>query len=320
MTALAHDRRLLVVAEDSLGSDEGLAARAAGVTASEIHAIAHGGHGTRRRILADKLNGSTFRGNRHTRRGHEREPFLIDWVHTNVAICFENRALLGNRDHPVILATPDGLGVDGVRGSFGVEAKSHDHTWTRTDIPAEHYDQVQFGMAVTGYGWWLYVWEVMGEDGTPTLADPRYVWVERDEKRITRLIGEAEKFQAWRDAGAPDTDDLPADIDDALATWADARARKNAAAAEEAAADKVIRAYAEDAADKHGARGAGTRAHFTLAKSTRLDEAEWAHHEPESYAEYLDLKARVKAAETAAAALYHREATRLTITPTKDQP
>ncbi|PRB09251.1 hypothetical protein CQ047_11270 [Microbacterium sp. MYb72] len=309
---------LRIIAEDSLGTVEGRAARDAGVTASEAHTIAHAGRGAQLRILTDKLNGSSFTGNQHTRRGHEREDFLIDWASENVAPCATNIALLGHWEIPWLLATPDGLGFDKEHGEFGVEVKSHDHKWgDRDDIPAEHYDQMQVGMAVTGYRSWLYVWEVMGEDGTPTLDDPRYVWVPRDDDRIAVLIAELQKFMDWRDAGAPATDDLPADIDDALADFARARAMKNAAAAAESAADKIIRAYALAEADDTGAKGAGTRATFALSKSTELDEAAWADAEPESYAEMVQLRTRVKAGEAAAAVLYNKPKVRLTITPTK---
>ncbi|MFT4156514.1 MAG: YqaJ viral recombinase family protein [Microbacterium sp.] len=309
-----------IVAEDSLGSVEGRAARDAGVTASEIHAIAHGGRKTHTRILQDKLNGRVFTGNDNTRRGHEREAFLVDWASLHVAPCAPNIALIGHPDASWVLATPDALGYDSTHGAFGVEVKSHGHSWgDRDDIPAEHYDQMQFGMAVTEYDWWLYVWEVMGEDGTPTLEDPRYVWVPRDQPRIDRLIAEAKKFMQWRDAGAPTTDDLPADIDEALAENARGKALKAAGAAIEAASDKVIRAYALAEADERGAKGAGTRAAYALTKIPVLDEAAWADAEPETYAEVVDMRARVKAAEKAAAVLYHREQVRLTITPTREQ-
>lgn len=307
-----------VVADDSLGSEEGLAARAAGTTASELHDIAQGGRGTHQRILQDKLNGAKFTGNAHTRRGHEREDFLVSWAGVTLEPCNANIALLGHLDLPWLLATPDGLGED-----FGVEVKSHDHEWgDRDDIPADHYDQMQGGMAVTGFDRWLYVWEVMGEDGTPTLAAPRYRWVARDEKRIARLIREAEKFMAWRADGAPVADDLPVEVDEALAVWASARARKSAAEREEKAALAVIRPFAEKQADDDGAKGAGMRAHFTFAKSTDevLDEAAWADAEPESYAEYLQLRTRVAAAEAAAAVLYStpKTSTRLNIYASKD--
>lgn len=318
------DRPLHMVAEDSLGSEEGLAARAAGVTASEIHAIAAGGRGTHRRILADKLNGSTFRGNQHTKRGHEREPFLLAWACAHVALCSANASLFGHPDMPHILATPDGLGFDPVRDAFGVECKSHDYGWgDRDDIPADHYDQMQLGMFVTETRWWLYVWEVMGEDGTPTLDAPSYRWVERDDARIAKLVKEAEAFMAWRAAGAPlADDDLPDDVDDALAVIA---AADEAIAPHKKARDaalKIVRAHAEATADEHGSKGAGLRGSFTYSKTTRtvLDEDAWAEAEPQTHGVWLSMQERVEATETAAAALYHRDETssRLNTTATKD--
>ncbi|MDR6142072.1 hypothetical protein QE375_001626 [Microbacterium foliorum] len=307
-----------VVADDSLGTEKGLSARAGGVTASELHAIAQGGRSTQRRILNDKLNGATFKGNAHTRRGHEREDFLIDWASETVAPCAGNIALLGHGTILWLLATPDGLG-DG----FGVEVKSHDHKWDRDDIPAEHYDQMQGGMAVTGFDRWLYVWEVMGEDGTPTLDEPHFLWVPRDEKRIARLTSEAEKFIAWRDAGAPASDDdLPDEVDEALAVIAEAddiiaphkKARE--------AALKVVRAHAEATADEHGSKGAGTRGSYTYSVTTKpvLDEDAWALAEPDTYAEWLAARDAIVAQEAAAFALYQRDeiSSRLNTSKTKD--
>ncbi|UUE19351.1 hypothetical protein [Microbacterium sp. J1-1] len=313
---------LRVVATDSLGSEEGLAARAAGATASELHAITQGGRGTHSRILQDKLNGAKFRGNEHTRRGHEREDFLVSWAGVTVEPCNANIALIGHHELSWLLATPDGLGDD-----FGVEVKSHDFGWDCDDVPADHYDQMQGGMAVTGFGRWLYVWEVMGEDGTPTLAAPQFRWVERDEKRIAKLIREGQKFMDWRAAGAPIADDdLPPEVDDALAIVVASKAVIAPHKKALEAAQEVVRAHAAKAAagseDGDGAKGAGTRGHFTysVTPGNELDEVAWADSEPESYAEYLDLRTRLAAAEKAAAALYFKpkSSTRLNIYPSKD--
>lgn len=318
------DRPLQMVAADSLGSEEGLAARAAGVTASELHAIAVGGRGTWRRIRDGKLNGATFHGNQHTKRGHEREPYLLAWACSHVAFLEPNRALFAHPDNPLIMATPDGLGIEERGGEFGVEVKSHEHTWgDRYDIPAEHYDQMQVGMAVTGIDRWLYVWEVMGEDGTPTLETPRFRWVERDEKRIAKLLKEAEAFLAWRAAGAPVADDdLPEDVDDALAIIA---AADEAIAPHKKARDaalKIVRAHAEATADEYGSKGAGLRGSFTYSKTTApvLDEDAWIEAEPHTHEAWLSMQKRVDAARAAAAALYHRDeiSTRLNTEKTKD--
>lgn len=318
------DRPLRMVAADSLGSEEGLAARAAGVTASELHAIAVGGRGTWRRILDGKLNGSTFHGNQHTKRGHEREPYLLAWACSHVAFLEPNRALFAHPENRLIMATPDGLGIEDRGGEFGVEVKSHEHTWgDRYDIPADHYDQMQGGMAVTGIGRWLYVWEVMGEDGTPTLETPRFRWVERDEKRIAKLLKEAEAFLAWRAAGAPVADDdIPAEVDEALAIIAEARAAMAPHKKAEADALTIVRKHAETTADEHGSKGAGMRGSYTYAKSTTtvLDEDAWATAEPQTHGVWLSMQERVAATEQAAIALYHRDkpGSRLNVIETKD--
>lgn len=320
MPELITDNYLIVVPADA-PREVWADARAEGVTASEVHAITQGGRSTWQRILEDKLNGAKFKGNAQTRRGHEREGFLLAYADRYIASLRPNLALLGATHAPLHRATPDAIGWAEDRGYFGAEVKSHDHGWTRTDIPAEHYDQMQFGMWVTGFRWWLYVWEVMGEDGTPTLDDPEYVWVERDDARIAVLAAEADRFIEWRAAGAPAVDgDLPADVDDALAQWRAARERKTAAEVEEKAATARIREYAEQGR----AKGAGSRAHFTYAVTTtqELDLEAWAAAEPDTFAEREDMRERLAALDAAALALYSKPktTTRLNIYANKEKP
>lgn len=295
-------------------------ARSGRVTASRITGIANGGRSTWQRILADMLNGSTFKGTASTRRGNVREAFLIDYAREFIDQDIDpNGLLFVHPENDRIGATPDGTA-----STFGVEVKSHDFGWDRDDVPAEHFDQMQLGMYVTGYDRWLYVWEVMGEDGEPTLDDPHYLWVERDERRIAFLVREAQRFLAWWDAGAPATDDIPDELDDALAAWADARARKKDAEIDEKAAEKVIRDHiaATSGAEDDGLKRAGRAAQFVYAVSEKevLDVDAWAAAEPDTVADFGALKTRVEEAAAAAAALYHKPArsTRLNITATKD--
>lgn len=296
-----------------------LAARATGVSASEVHAIAVGGRAAWQRILADKLNGESFKGNAETDRGRRREPYLLAYASEYLADVVPSKALYAHPDNPRHLATPDGIGRD-----CGVEAKSHKFGWNRNDVPIEHYDQCQWGMHVRGASRWLYVWEVMGEDGEPTLADPQHIWIERDEKRIATLVRNADAFLAWWDSGAPAHDDLPPELDDALAAWADARERKGAAEADEKAAQNTIRAHIAKTpgAEQDGLKLAGRRAHFTYSVTTddELDAAAWEREEPKAFARWRDLRAEADAIATAAALLYTtpKRGTRLTITATKE--
>ena len=84
---MSVDRPLLVIVPEDAPVEAWKEGRAEGVTASEAHAIAQGGRGTWRRILTDELNGSRFKGNRHTERGHEREEFLLHFADERLAVC-----------------------------------------------------------------------------------------------------------------------------------------------------------------------------------------------------------------------------------------
>jgi hypothetical protein len=322
VTEISEDRAPLVLVAQDAPREQWHNVRDEGVTASQIHEIANGGRGTWRRLHEEKLNGSKFRGNKHTRRGHEREFFLLDFADVYIVPVKPNGALFGHPDNPRIMATPDALGVDEL-GPFGVEVKSHDHGWEVFGVPAEHYDQMQLGMYVLELTRWLYVWEVMGEDGEPTLDDPRHLWVPRDEKRIARLVAEAEEFLAWRDAGAPAFDDLPEDVDDALADYARGLALGRQAEALKKTAKPVVEQYVQSLPPADAAvRLSGSRAdlYFTSEPSTGLDEAAWAEKEPTSFAEVRDMEDRV-AAQRAAAALLYRKDTRtpgIRITGRKD--
>lgn len=325
-----HSAPVAITGEDST-EQEWMEARANHrVTASEIHTIAAGGRSTWQRILKDKLNGRTFKGNETTKRGHTREPFLLaylaEWVNDTIE---PNSRLYVHPLMASIGATPDAMGSQRDRVGrvqpFGVEVKSHGYEWgDREDIPAEHYDQMQLGMYVLGFPLWLYGWEVMGPDGEPTLDQPKHRWVERDEARIEFLVRQACAFLDWWDEGAPAADDVPAELDDALAAWADARARKNTAAADEKAAEQIVRAHiaAHPTAAKDGLKLAGRAASFVYAVKTEdvLDADAWAEAEPDLHREWVSLRERADATATAAAALYHKQSrsTRLNITPTKE--
>lgn len=311
---------LHMIVDDGVTEEDWLAARAEGVTASEIHAIASGGRATWQRILDDKLNGSTFKGNRHTRRGHEREAFLIHHANERFGAVRANGALYGCHVNPLHRATPDALGWNHEMGGFGVEVKSHDHGWTREKIPTEHYDQMQWGMHVTGFDRWLYIYEVMGKDGEPTLDDPTALWVQRNDGRIAKLIAEADAFIAWREAGAPAVDDIPDDLDDAIAIIVAEDAVTRESKARRSPAEATIRQHIagrSEAGSSEGLKVAGTRGHFTYAVrfDEVLDEEAWQAAEPDTHEEWVKAQAAVDEQAKNAAALYSktRVSTRLNI-------
>jgi hypothetical protein len=284
--------------------------RAEGATASEIRRIATGGRKTWRALLTDKLNGSTFRGNRHTRRGHEREPVLLEWADGQYGVD-ANSTLFAHPEHPLHRGTPDGLGAEGA--PFGVEVKSHAFGWTRTDAPPEHYDQCQWNIHVMGAERWLYVWEVLGEDGYATLEYPSHVWIERDDARIAVLVTQADAFLAWREAGAPELDDIPDELDESLTAWAEAKERKSVATKDEKVAEKVITAYIAEhpEAEVDGMKRSGSRGGFayTVKSDAVLDEDAWKAAEPASHAAWVALQKRTDDAAAIALGLYSKTKT-----------
>lgn len=304
-----EDQGLLVIVEDGASEEEWQDGRSEGVTASRAHDVANGSRKTWRRILDEQLNGSTFTGNKDTRRGNEREPELIAAAAQldGVVILAPSNALFGRHENPLHRATPDGLGIHERLGHFGAEVKSHGPNWARDDIPAEHMDQMQWGMHVLDVDWWLYVWEVEGVDGI------RHEWVPRNDKRITQLAAQADAFIAWREAGAPEIDDIPDDVDDALADYAEGLDLAARGEKLKKAARKVIDPWAAD--QKEPGEGSplrkqGSRAGVFFEPRPALivlDEEAWEAAEPDSYAQWVDLKSRLAETAEHAKSLYSRE-------------
>jgi hypothetical protein len=280
-----------------------LDARAEGVTASEVPRLSPAAYA---RMLDDKLNGSTFRGNAHTRRGHERESEILadlTWILTAPVV--PNRHVWAAKANPRHLATPDAFAVLPGGVIRGVEVKSHEHGWTppAAGIPADHFDQVQWGMHVTGLDSWIYAWEVMEADGSVPTADPDHMVIWRDQTRIAELVERADAFLTWVDDGAP-VEEISDELAAAKARLMDAkRAADEATAAEKAARaefERLLRAEYPNA-ERTGWKHKGDDGTVTLARGARrtvLDEQAWADADPATYARYGD---HVEAAEALAA-------------------
>jgi len=291
---------------------EWLDARAEGATASEVPKLSPT---TWSKLLSEKLNGSKFRGNRHTERGHDREPEILsdlEWVTESKIL--PNRhvwAAAANRRH---LATPDGFQILPDGRVRGVEVKSHQHGWEapKKVIPKEHYDQVQFGMHVLGLDEWLYGWEIMGEGGTAPAADPQHRIVPRDQSRIDELVAAADAFLSWIDDGAP-ADEISPELEAAkvsmIAAERDAKTAAAASATARAEFTKLLEAEFPDAMRtgwKHGDDST-----VILARPARrvgVDEDEWAAREPNAFADYDTARNAVKATADIAVGLYPKVA------------
>lgn len=288
------------------------------VTASQVHRIARGSKRTWRAIVDDKLNGAKFKGNAHTERGHEREPFLLAAASVFTGDVFDATGhLFAAADDQRFRATPDAVAF---AEDYGVEAKSHIHGTDVSKIPTDHFDQMQWGMRVLGYSRWLYVTEVLGEDGEPTLDDPVFRWVPRDEGRIAELEEVAIQFLDWWDAGCPMGDtDLPDNFEAVVGAWLAADAQAKAAAAVAKTHEKHVRALiaARTGADTAGWKPSSPVGGFTYSVTPRvvLDEDAWKTAEPDSHARVQDLKQRAAMAEAAATVLYAKTTTQTRLLP-----
>jgi len=282
-----------------------LAERGEGVTASEAWRIARGGLKARKTILTEKMNGSTFRGNKFTRAGSEREAAILDEADERLDVS-QNRALWAAGSNDLHRATPDGVGYDATLAALVVvEVKSHAHGWESDTIPIEHLAQMQWQMHVMGAAYGLYGFEVRDEDDQPPLDGATWIRVERDEEFIEYLVYAADRFIAWREDGCPDFDDLPDEVAEALHAWAVAKVALD----ENAALEKVANAALKKAvaahmphADRFGATGVGALGGFqqTVAEIVSIDETAWATADPTEHARIEQLRVDLAFAEAQA--------------------
>lgn len=203
-------------------SPEWYAARARGVTASEVHKLRVGGARARRELLAAKRAGGVgedLSGNKYIRWGQVREEFIAEWISRRFGIGANQTLFHGL--NPRHLATPDGVGVDFDETLLVHEIKTSKHDLNPHDSDGHfwgtgYFDQIQWQLWVTGAKRCLFVWEQHDdnwdpwpEDGPrPLRSEPGFEWFERDEARIAELVAVADDFLAALDEGAePETVD-----------------------------------------------------------------------------------------------------------------
>ncbi|MEE2814718.1 MAG: hypothetical protein VYC96_03515 [Actinomycetota bacterium] len=283
--------------------------RGEGVTASRVWAIARGGIKTWRRELEQMMNGSTFRGTKATKAGSAREAALLDEAADQLYHVIPNAALWAAASNDLHRATPDGIGRNSDGTLVAVEVKSHEHGYEDNGIPADHLAQLQWQMHVLGAASGLYGYEIRDEDDMPPAAGATWMDVPRDDEMIAYLVMRADQFLAWRDAGCPDVDDLPEDVQTALDAWAPLKAQLDQVAADEkkaaAALKKAIRASTPHA-ERFGAVAMGEHGGYQLGvtESTSIDEAAWEADSPETLAAVREMRERAAAVEARAKRMY----------------
>lgn len=297
-----------IVVDADAPREQWLAERGEGVTASEAWRIARGGLKARKTILMEKMNGSTFRGNKFTRAGSEREAALLDEAadRDDIALVVANRALWAAASKDLHRATPDGLAFDvETHAPIIIEVKSHAHGWESDTIPIEHLAQMQWQMHVMGATYGLYGFEVRDEDDQPPQDGATWIRVERDEEFIDYLVTSADRFIAWREDGCPDVDDLPDTVETAFEDWAATKKLADTWAAAEKKANAALKAAITSEmpyAARFGAVGNTPKGGFqhTVSEVVSIDEDALRAAYPQEHARIQQLRVELAFAEAQA--------------------
>ncbi|WP_336642082.1 hypothetical protein [Microbacterium sp. USHLN272] len=291
--------------------------RGEGVTASEVWAIATGGIKTWRRILEQKMNGTSFGGTKATRAGSAREEALVAEAIDELDYVIANAGLWAAAENDRHRATPDALGL--LAGGLCVaEVKSHEHGYKGDPFPKDHRAQLVWQRYVLGAEFGLYGAEVRDEDDMPPVGGADWQFVDDpDDELLAFLIYRADKFLAWRDAGCPDTDDLPEEVAAAQAAWAPLKRELDAAvAAEKAANDAVKKAIATlPHAERFGAIGMTEDGGFQsiVTESTSIDEVRWRAADPVAHAHAEMLRVELALLEASAKQQYPKTTRRTSL-------
>ena len=162
--------------------EEWLRHRKVGITATDAARLAT--PASVRAVVNDKLYGGSFTGNAFTEYGKQREPEIQKWVRDQHGIgsC---GFLIRAAENPRHLATPDGIAQRG-GDVLLAEIKTTNKSWAK--IPRNYLRQVYWQQYVVGAERTLFVWE-HHKNFVVQDAEPRAVWIERDDAEITRLVG-----------------------------------------------------------------------------------------------------------------------------------
>ena len=176
---------------DSSQKDIWLEARMNGVTASDVANFENDiSEKSLRSLVYKKLN-NTFKGNKWTDWGLEREPIILDFLGIQ-----QNTHLYKSEISPRFMATPDAI-IDEESGKVKlVQVKTTSKQWS--DIPANYIRQCQWEMFVMGAYQNVLVWE-HHEDFVPTELEPKMFVIERNEEEIERLVTIAKLFLQYLD-------------------------------------------------------------------------------------------------------------------------
>ena len=188
------------------GEEEWLRQRRSVVTATDVAKIKTGSDKAFASLWREKREPSTFRGNRFTQHGKDREPVIADMLTKDYPWLRPNKSLLVCEDDARFGATPDMVSDDGlVLGEIKTRKVSDDKDewFSWADVCADQTGkkyacQVAWQLFVTGAERCVFAVEHWSdEDGWADLHPLRVFDVERDEALIAELRDVAERFLAY---------------------------------------------------------------------------------------------------------------------------
>lgn len=276
------------------------AARAFGVTGSDIRRLRSATPAGRASMIAKKLAGGDEVRELNVRElvwGRVREDEIAGLVWARFRI-EPNRFLFHARENRRHLATPDGVGVEEDFDSLAVRVVTSEIKTGKFELDpstSEHfgkygyYDQVQWELYVAG-GWRArFTWEQHDDDWSywpefgprPLAAEPQGVWILRDDARITELVAIADDFLATLDAeAARDPEERDFELE---ALFADlVVAREQASAAEGA-----LRSYLDATRRESAVTPLGKLSYGMGNGSVRFDSSAFKRDHPDLFAEYV---------------------------------
>lgn len=189
-----------------MGEEEWLRQRRSVVTATDVAKIKTGSDKAFASLWREKRTPSTFRGNRFTQHGKDREPAIAAMLSEDRPWLHPNESLLVSEDDARFGATPDMVSDDGlVLGEIKTRKVSDDKDeWVSwADVCADQTGkkyacQVAWQLLVTGAERCVFAVEHWSdEDGWAYLHPLRVFDVERDESLIAELRDVAERFLAY---------------------------------------------------------------------------------------------------------------------------
>lgn len=165
-----------------------LEARRGGVSATTVATAAT--ESGFREVAAERANPTEVIPNEYMLFGTESELAIMRYAHQEHGI-LPTDWLIASEANALYFATPDGLSIDHTQIA---ECKTTGKDWGEK-IPIKYRRQVQWQLYCTGAERCLFLWQLRVPDDNgwfymPWL-EPKHVWVDRDPKMISELIGVA---------------------------------------------------------------------------------------------------------------------------------